>query len=64
MFDEFNEAFPRRRFYLPIGQCRVAQGIGGQYAFKMPWKGGYRMIPRFKTDVSSAPLVLPVTGVG
>ena len=49
MFDEFNEAFPRRRFYLQIGQFRAAQGVVGQYAFEAPWEGGYRVIPRFKT---------------
>jgi len=65
VFDEFNEAIPRRRFYLQIGQFRVAQGVVGQYdAFEAPWEGGYRVIPRFKTDVSDAPLVLPVTGGG
>ena len=62
MLDEFNEAFPRRWFYLQIGQFRAAQGVVGQYAFEAPWEGGYRVIPRFKTDVSDAPLVLPVTG--
>ena len=64
MFDEFNEGFPRRRFYLQIGQFRAAQGVVGQYAFEAPWEGGYRVIPRFKADVSDAPLVLPVTGGG
>ena len=33
-------------------------------AFKAPWEGGYRVIPRFKTDVSDAPMMLPVTGGG
>ena len=37
-------------------------GVVGQYAFEAPWEGGYRVIPRFKSDVSDAPLVLPVTG--
>ena len=62
MFDESNEGFPRRRFYLQIGQFQVAQGVAGQYAFEAPWEGGYRVIPRFKSDMSDAPLVLPVTG--
>jgi hypothetical protein len=62
VFDEFNEAFPRRRFCLQSGQFRAAQGVVGQYAFEAPWEGEYRVIPRFKSDVSDAPLVLPVTG--
>ena len=45
-----------------IGEFWAAQGVVGQYAFEAPWEGGYRVIPRFKTDVSDAPLVLPVTG--
>jgi hypothetical protein len=61
VFDEFNEAIPRRRFYLQSGQFCIAQGVVGQYAFEAPWEGGYQVIPRFKTDVSDAPLVLPVT---
>jgi len=61
VFDELNEAFPRRRFCLQIGQFRAAQGVVGQYVFEASWKGGYRVIPRFKSDVSDAPLVLPVT---
>jgi hypothetical protein len=62
MLDEFDEAFPRRRFLLQIGKFGAAQGVVGQYAFEAPWKGGYRVIPRFKADVSDAPMVLPVTG--
>jgi hypothetical protein len=38
--------------------------VVGQYAFETLWEGGYRVIPRFKADVSDAPLVLPVTGGG
>ena len=26
------------------------------------WEGGYRVIPRFKTDVNDVPLALLVTG--
>ena len=62
MLDEFGEASPRRWFYLQIGQFWAAQGVVGQYAFEAPWEGGCRVIPRFKSDVSDAPLVLPVTG--
>jgi hypothetical protein len=50
--------------YVEIGEFWAAQGVVGQYAFEAPWEGGYRLIPRFKTDVSDAPLVLPVTGGG
>jgi hypothetical protein len=46
---------------LQIGQFRAAQGVVGQYVFEASWKGGYRVIPRFQSDVSDAPLVLPVT---
>jgi hypothetical protein len=62
MFDKFDEAFPRRRFYLQIGQFGDAQGVVGKDAFEAPWEGGYRVIPRFKTDVSDATLVSPMTG--
>jgi hypothetical protein len=64
VFDEFYGAFRRRRFSLQVGQFRAAQGVVGPYAFEAPREGGHRVIPRFKTDVSDAPLVLPVTGGG
>ena len=58
----FPAELPWRRPYVNVGEFWAAQGVVGQYAFEAPWEGGYRVIPRFKTDVSDAPLVLPVTG--
>jgi hypothetical protein len=57
----FPAELPWCRPYVEIGEFWAAQGVVGQYAFEAPWEGGYRVIPRFKTDVSDAPLVLPVT---
>ena len=57
----FPAELPWRRPYVEIGEFWAAQGIVGQYAFEVPWEDGYRMIPRFETDVSDAPLML-VTG--
>jgi hypothetical protein len=60
----FPAELPWRRPYVNVGEFWAAQGVVGQYAFEAPWEGGYRVIPRFKTDMSDAPLVLPVTGGG
>jgi hypothetical protein len=46
---------------LHIGQLKVAQGVMGPYTFEAPREDGHRVIPRFESDVSDAPLVLPVT---
>jgi hypothetical protein len=53
-----------RRPYVYIGEVWGAQGVVGQYAYEAPYEGGYRLIPRFETDVSDAPVFLPVTGSG
>jgi hypothetical protein len=58
----FPAELPWRRPYVEIDEFWAAQGVGGQYALEAPWKGGYRVIPRFVTDVSGAPIFLPVTG--
>ena len=58
----FPAELPWRRPYVEIGEFWAAQGVVGQYAFEAPWEGGYRVIPRFVTDVSDAPIFLPVTG--
>jgi hypothetical protein len=60
----FPAELPWRRPYVNVGEFWAAQGVVGQYAAAAPWEGGYRVIPRFRTDVSDAPLVLPVTGGG
>jgi hypothetical protein len=60
----FPAELPWRRPYVQIGAVWSGQGVVGQYARAAPWEGGYRVIPRFRTDVSDAPLVLPVTGGG
>jgi hypothetical protein len=58
----FPAELPWRRPYVNVGEFRAAQGVVGHYAVAAPWEGGYRVIPRFKADVSDAPLVLPVKG--
>ena len=60
----FPDDLPWRRPYVNVGEFWAARGVVGQYAQKAPHSGGYRIIPRFTTDVSSAPLFLPVTGAG
>jgi hypothetical protein len=59
----FPDDLPWRRPYVNIGEFWAAQGVVSQYAQKAPHIGGYRIIPRFATDVSPPPLFLPVTGV-
>jgi DNA/RNA endonuclease YhcR with UshA esterase domain len=51
-----------RRPYVKIGEFWAAQGIAGQYAVKRPYTDGYQLVPRVATDISRAPLFLPVTG--
>jgi len=58
----FAAELPWRRPYVNIGEVWSAVGVVGQYAFEAPWEGGYRLQPRFETDVSDAPMFLPVTG--
>ncbi len=59
----FPDDLPWRRPYVNVGEFWAAQGVVSQYVQQPPRTGGYRIIPRFATDVSSAPLFLPVTGV-
>jgi hypothetical protein len=58
----FPDDLPWRRPYVNIGELWAAQGVVSQYVQQPPRIGGYRIIPRFAADVSSAPLFLPVTG--
>lgn len=58
----FPESLPWRRPYVQIGQTWVAQGVLGQYVGEKNTDAGYRIVPRFKTDVVRGPGVLPVTG--
>jgi hypothetical protein len=58
----FPDDLPWRRPYVNIGEFWAAQGVVSQYAQQAPHIGGYRVIPRFAADVSSAPRFLPVTG--
>ncbi len=51
-----------RRPYVEIGEFWAAQGVVGQYATDPPYLDGYRVIPRFRSDISNAPIFLPVTG--
>jgi hypothetical protein len=60
----FPADLPWRRPYVQLGEAWFAQGVVGQYAAEPPYVGGYRLIPRFATDVSRPPAFLPVTGDG
>ena len=53
-----------RRPYVQIGEVWAAWGVVGQYAWDAPYTGGYRLIPRFPSDVAPPPAFLPVTGGG
>jgi hypothetical protein len=59
----FPDELPWRRPFVDIGEMWGAQGVVGQYATKRPYIGGYRLIPRFRADVSLPPAFLPVTGL-
>jgi hypothetical protein len=58
----FPADLPWRRPYVHIGDWWTAHGVVGQYAPKVPYAGGYRLIPRFVGDVAPLPAFLPVTG--
>ncbi len=58
----FPDELSWRRPYVQIGELWAAQGVVSQYAPDAPYVGGYRLIPRFETDVSLPPAWLPVTG--
>jgi hypothetical protein len=58
----FPQGLPWRRPYVQLGEVWAAQGVVGQYASTPPYAGGYRLIPRFQSDVSLPPAFLPVTG--
>jgi hypothetical protein len=60
----FPSELPWRRPYVQIGEVWAALGVVSQYAWEEPYTGGYRLIPRFETDVSLPPAFLPVTGGG
>jgi hypothetical protein len=54
------ESLPWRRPYVNVGELWAAQGVLSQYQSERG--AGYRIIPRFRTDLTDAPLGLPVTG--
>ncbi len=59
----FPEELPWRRPYVNAGEFWSALGVVGQYVYDgPPYMGGYRLVPRFATDVSDRPVWLPVTG--
>jgi hypothetical protein len=56
----FPESLPWQRPYVQIGELWAAQGVVSQYQSERG--AGYRIIPRFRSDVTNGPLGLPVTG--
>ena len=56
----FPESLGWRRPYVRLGDLWAAQGVLSQYASERG--AGYRIIPRFKSDVAAGPVGLPVTG--
>ena len=51
-----------RRPAIQVGELWSVVGIVSQYVVSAPHVGGYRLLPRYETDLSTAPLILPVTG--
>ncbi|MBC8449218.1 MAG: lamin tail domain-containing protein, partial [Chloroflexi bacterium] len=51
-----------RRPFIHVGEFWSAVGVASQYASNTPYESGYRLLPRHATDLSNAPLTLPVTG--
>jgi len=51
-----------RRPSIHVGEPWSVVGIVSQYVVRAPHVGGYRLLPRYETDLSTAPLMLPVTG--
>jgi hypothetical protein len=47
---------------IAVGEWRSVVGIVSQYVVSEPHVGGYRLLPRYETDLSTVPLLLPVTG--
>jgi hypothetical protein len=56
------ESLPWKRPYVDVGEIWAAQGVLSQYQSERG--AGYRIIPRFRSDLTDAPLGLPVTGAG
>ncbi|HUW09749.1 MAG TPA: hypothetical protein VM537_08465 [Anaerolineae bacterium] len=51
-----------RRPAIQLGEMWSVVGIVSQYVVSEPHVGGYRLLPRYETDLSVPPLLLPVTG--
>ena len=51
-----------RRPSIQVGEMWSVVGIVSQYVVSAPYEGGYRLLPRYDTDLSTPPLLLPVTG--
>ncbi len=51
-----------RRPYIHLGEFWSVVGVVSQYVRSAPYEGGYRLLPRYETDLSTPPLLLPVTG--
>ena len=58
----FTESLPWRRPYVQIGAVWLATGVVSQYVAAQPYVGGYDLLPRFASDFSRPPALLPVTG--
>ena len=51
-----------RRPSIQVGEPWSVVGIVSQYVVSAPHVGGYRLLPRYETDLRKPPLLLPVTG--
>lgn len=58
----FPESLSWRRPYVNIGDVWSVQGIVRRYTAENSTVTEYEIVPRFKTDLVSGPLTLPVTG--
>ena len=50
------------RPWIEVGEMWSVVGVVSQYVRSRPYVGGYRLLPRTESDLSNAPLLLPVTG--
>ena len=44
-------SLPWKRPYVKKGQLWQVTGIVSQFAKEAPWNGGYRVLPRYETDL-------------
>jgi hypothetical protein len=56
------EATDIEKPWVEEGQTFSVIGIVSQYVAEKPYEGGYRLLPRYPSDLLQLPLYLPETG--